>query len=75
MPGVLLFVSCTCLLLCQRTVVVGDDAKMRFKGCSGGDEGMIAMANEEIGGDAVDDGADNAMALWDPSRKDHTTMI
>lgn len=33
-PTVLFFVSCTCLIFCQRTVVVGDDAKMRFIGCS-----------------------------------------
>ncbi|XP_025420033.1 uncharacterized protein LOC112690273 [Sipha flava] len=30
-PVVMLIVSCLTLLLCQRTVEVGDDAKMRFK--------------------------------------------
>lgn len=30
-PIVLLVVSCTTLIFCQRTVEVGDDAKMRFK--------------------------------------------
>lgn len=36
-PTVLFFVSCTCLVLCQRTVEVGDDARMRFKGCGTGE--------------------------------------
>jgi hypothetical protein len=31
LPTVLLVVSCTVLVLCQRSVVVGDDSKMRFK--------------------------------------------
>jgi len=30
-PAILLVVSCFTLILCQRTVEVGDDAKMRFK--------------------------------------------
>ncbi|KAK9718934.1 hypothetical protein QE152_g22988 [Popillia japonica] len=34
LPSVLFVVSCLTLLLCQRTVVVGDDAKMRFQGCT-----------------------------------------
>lgn len=34
-PTVLFVVSCFTLILCQRSVVVGDDAKMRFKGCAG----------------------------------------
>lgn len=62
-PGVLLCVSCTCLLFCQRTVVVGDDAKMRFKGCSGSDEGMITVADNDTIGEIGDEGGDNAMAL------------
>lgn len=33
LPTVLFVVSCLTLILCQRTVVVGDDAKMRFQGC------------------------------------------
>lgn len=31
LPTILLVVSCTILVLCQRTVVVGNDSKMRFK--------------------------------------------
>lgn len=34
LPSVLFVVSCLTLILCQRTVVVGDDAKMRFQGCT-----------------------------------------
>lgn len=34
LPSVLFVVSCLTLILCQRTVVVGDDAKMRFQGCN-----------------------------------------
>jgi hypothetical protein len=33
-PSVLFVVSCTMLVTCQRNVEVGDDAKMRFKGCN-----------------------------------------
>ncbi|CAG9828702.1 unnamed protein product [Diabrotica balteata] len=33
LPVVLLVVSCLTLILCQRAVVVGDDARMRFQGC------------------------------------------
>ncbi|KAJ8678644.1 hypothetical protein QAD02_014431 [Eretmocerus hayati] len=35
LPSGLFIVSCLTLVLCQRTVVVGDDAKMRFKGTAG----------------------------------------
>lgn len=38
LPSVLFVVSCLTLILCQRTVVVGDDAKMRFQGCNSGKE-------------------------------------
>lgn len=34
LPSVLFVVSCLTLILCQRTVVVGDDARMRFQGCT-----------------------------------------
>ncbi|XP_071449332.1 uncharacterized protein [Hetaerina americana] len=34
LPSFLFAVSCFTLLLCQRTVNVGDDARMRFTGCS-----------------------------------------
>uniref|UniRef100_A0A1B0DH50 Uncharacterized protein n=1 Tax=Phlebotomus papatasi TaxID=29031 RepID=A0A1B0DH50_PHLPP len=37
LPSVLFVVSCLTLILCQRSVVVGDDAKMRFKGCVSAD--------------------------------------
>ncbi|XP_030762310.1 uncharacterized protein LOC115887120 [Sitophilus oryzae] len=33
LPTTLFIVSCLTLIFCQRTVVVGDDAKMRFQGC------------------------------------------
>lgn len=60
-PTVLFFVSCICLIMCQRTVVVGDDAKMRFKGCTGS-EAMVGIGSaenlEEVGG-----GDDEVMAL------------
>ncbi|XP_058793990.1 uncharacterized protein LOC131665845 [Phymastichus coffea] len=35
LPSVLFIVSCLTLILCQRTVVVGDDSRMRFKGTAG----------------------------------------
>lgn len=48
LPACLFVLSCTILVLCQKTVEVGDDAKMRFKACSGGEN---ETATE--GGDAV----------------------
>jgi hypothetical protein len=30
-PSILLVVSCFVLVVCQKTVVTGDDSKMRFK--------------------------------------------
>lgn len=33
LPSVLFVVSCLTLIMCHKAVVVGDDAKMRFKGC------------------------------------------
>lgn len=51
-PATLFVISCIILVLCQRTVEVGDDARMRFKACSA----------EEIEATA-DGGGDNAMAL------------
>lgn len=63
-PTVLFFVSCTCLILCQRTVVVGDDAKMRFKGCSGDDTGLTGSGTHDNIGDTVDGNDNNdVMAL------------
>lgn len=34
LPSVLFVVSCLTLILCQKTVIVGDDARMRFQGCT-----------------------------------------
>lgn len=61
-PTILFFISCTCLILCQRTVVVGDDAKMRFKSC-GGNEQMAGSATMDNMGEAGGGGDDGAMAL------------
>ncbi|KAJ3623111.1 hypothetical protein MTP99_019363 [Tenebrio molitor] len=41
LPSVLFVVSCLTLILCQRTVVVGDDAKMRFQSCVAADSGPL----------------------------------
>lgn len=60
-PSMLFVVSCTCLVLCQRTVVVGDDAKMRFKGCTGADGIVGSKSNQDNMGEAG--GGDNVMAL------------
>lgn len=62
LPSVLFVVSCLTLILCQRTVIVGDDAKMRFKGTSGA---LTAMAIEKsISGNIGDaGGGDSVMAL------------
>lgn len=53
LPTVLLVVSCTILVLCQRTVVVGDDSKMRFK-CFTTEE----MGQPNMGHNAHADGGD-----------------
>ncbi|XP_074099350.1 tipE homolog 3 phospholipid transfer protein [Cotesia typhae] len=56
-PSVLFVVSCLTLILCQRTVVVGDDAKMRFKGIpivkSEFDKSMSGNLADAGGGDSV----------------------
>jgi hypothetical protein len=57
-PSVLFVVSCLTLILCQRTVEVGDDAKMRFKKRGGGDP---RVDKENSLGDTG--GGDHAMAL------------
>lgn len=60
-PSVLFVVSCFTLVVCQKTVVVGDDAKMRFKGCNV-DDGIIASLSKE--GSLHDaGGGDGVMAL------------
>lgn len=62
-PTVLFIVSCTCLVLCQRTVVVGDDAKMRFKGCTGNNETMVGSGTHDNLGEAGGGDGDDVMAL------------
>lgn len=47
-PSVLFVVSCIVLILCQRTVVVGDDAKMRF----------LCLGADPNGGSSLDGGAE-----------------
>ncbi|RZF43547.1 hypothetical protein LSTR_LSTR012827 [Laodelphax striatellus] len=56
-PSILFIVSCLTLILCQKTVEVGDDAKMRFK-----KKGARKASEKDNGlGDAG--GGDSAMAL------------
>jgi hypothetical protein len=54
LPCILLIVSCFTLVICQRTVVVGDDAKMRFKGHEDTQKILDndGQANDGVGGDA-----------------------
>ncbi|KAF5303221.1 hypothetical protein FQR65_LT08301 [Abscondita terminalis] len=61
LPSVLFIISCLTLILCQRTVVVGDDAKMRFQGCNT-PEGTTekSMSNNNM---ADRGGGDSIMAL------------
>lgn len=61
-PSVLFIVSCLTLIFCQRRVVVGDDAKMRFKGTPGA---IAAMAIEKSNSANLSDagGGDSVMAL------------
>lgn len=40
-PTVLMVVSCFTLIICQKTVVVGDDSKMRFKCLTTEDTGKL----------------------------------
>lgn len=40
-PTVLLVVSCFTLIICQKTVVVGEDSKMRFKCLTNEDTGKL----------------------------------
>lgn len=61
LPSVLFIVSCLTLLLCQRTVEVGDDAKMRFK-CCGASLIAKALSKDTLG--ALDaGGGTDPMAL------------
>ncbi|XP_063238314.1 uncharacterized protein LOC134539892 [Bacillus rossius redtenbacheri] len=45
LPSVLFVVSCFMLVFCQRTVEVGDDAKMRFKGCAASPDKQASASN------------------------------
>lgn len=59
LPSVLFVVSCLTLILCQRSVIVGDDAKMRFQGCTGlANPPAVSSNNLADGG-----GGDSIMAL------------
>lgn len=55
LPTILLVVSCTILIICQRSVVVGDDSKMRFKCFATEETGQPNMGHgsHEHGGDAL----------------------
>ncbi|KAG5666456.1 hypothetical protein PVAND_014483 [Polypedilum vanderplanki] len=46
-PVALLIISCTVLVICQQSVVVGDDSKMKFKCTIANDEGNLNETNEE----------------------------
>lgn len=61
LPSVLFVISCFMLIFCQRTVEVGDDAKMRFKGCSG----KIVSPDKNGSANNLGDGGggDSVMAL------------
>nr|CAI5844665.1 unnamed protein product [Callosobruchus analis] len=64
LPSVLFIVSCLTLILCQRTVVVGDDAKMRFQGCTK-TEPLAAASEKTASTNNINDrgGGNNIMAL------------
>lgn len=55
MPTVLMVVSCFTLTVCQKTVVVGDDSKMRFKCLTTEDTGKLKSSS---GGHARDSDGD-----------------
>lgn len=60
-PSVLFVISCLTLIFCQRTVVVGDDAKMRFKGTVGA--GLTSIEKSASGNLGDAGGGNSAMAL------------
>lgn len=64
LPSCLFIVSCLILILCQRTVVVGDDAKMRFQGCSG-KQSILVPGEKSLSSNNLADGGggDSIMAL------------
>lgn len=55
LPSCLFVVSCFILVFCQKTVEVGDDAKMRFKGCAGADH-FIAPGDKSVSANNLGDG-------------------
>ncbi|KAF2879182.1 hypothetical protein ILUMI_26982 [Ignelater luminosus] len=61
LPSVLFIISCLTLIFCQRTVVVGDDAKMRFQGCNAADSGLEKNTSNNNMADRG--GGDSIMAL------------
>lgn len=61
-PSTLFIASCLILLLCQKTVYVGDDAKMRFKGCVDTNT-MLTKGTLGSQHDMGDAGGDEVMAL------------
>lgn len=64
LPISLMVISCFTIFICQRTVVVGDDAKMRFKSC-GETESILPNSSSRMGMEGTGDGGgvDTAMAL------------
>ena len=64
LPSVLFVVSCVMLVFCQKAVEVGDDAKMRFKGCAAS-EFIIAPGDKSVSANNLGDGGggDSVMAL------------
>jgi hypothetical protein len=64
LPSVLFVASCFMLIFCQKTVVVGDDAKMRFKGCTAVDL-IVTPGDKSVSANNLGDGGggDSVMAL------------
>ncbi|KAG8223402.1 hypothetical protein J437_LFUL003675 [Ladona fulva] len=58
LPSVLFVLSCFTLLLCQRTVAVGDDARMRFTGCANLISGTKNSTGEEPPPEVVNTGGE-----------------
>lgn len=64
-PVTLMVVSCFTIFVCQKTVMVGDDAKMRFKACGETESLSGVNGNRAVGAEGTGDGGgvDTAMAL------------
>lgn len=60
LPSILFIVSCATLIFCQKTVVVGDDSRMRFKGRIGK---LISKERSTSGNLGDAGGGDSVMAL------------